>query len=854
MRRAVVSPSIATPTPFPNKRPPLSFNSEALLREAFRALLSKIPGVRLPQITHAAQEVGKDIIFYIPGGPGEDMLCACVVKNAPLDGKSSPSSRGALAILHQVEQALLNPKKMETGIEIPIQKVFVVTPYDLPDSTLNAIFGHLKDRVGRVEFVGGARLFELFKKHWPEFLADEFTAVQEHLRSTTVRLQEEKPLEQIAINYRLGAPDRAITKYYVQPNFHQDLLTVSLDHRLKSIIYGDFTPVMVPKTKSQEGKPQWTVARPYRITISLDDVEACKSQREILAKILEFLVEWECCGLREQEHILSQFASYTDRVEAIRDRRIAVDVTDRASTVRELTKKSTRAELTPSETADILACQNELSCEVFQALEKLITDLRTAGVAVRDPRLTGVAALNDARYQLAVKMTDMHVLAPPWLFANLRGRSANQNARPQREETADTDQVKNPITVVEQPSMRRIDFPNNFLDIFKSSVLIVGAAGYGKTSFCRWNALNDAERFAKGRSDCVPAYFALHEVARGPLNSFKDVFLNHVGLSALIPAGAVKGGDVQRLRLYLDGLDEVPRAETRREIVKLVKDGLSRSQNIQVVMTARNYIVGPWLSWLPKFHLSEFTPDQVERLLENWLDKDPARLQAFMTQLSNTPSLQKVISVPLLATLVILVFRLTGNLPSSRKRLYEIFVDLMNAGWDLAKGIQRGSRFGPVVKLAVLKRLAYTAHSKRLRQFPESLIRQTVSGCLKAESVTTPWRDLIEEMIQDGLLINSGKAYNFAHLSFQEYLAAANLIGDPHSNRRARVLGEFLRGDNWWKEVLSFYLELSSNMKELYEWIHAAADSCKGAESKVAEVQSRLLLQHLRLTFPDLAF
>jgi predicted NACHT family NTPase len=108
--------------------------------------------------------------------------------------------------------------------------------------------------------------------------------------------------------------------------------------------------------------------------------------------------------------------------------------------------------------------------------------------------------------------------------------------------------------------------------------------------------------------------------------------------------------------------------------------------------------------------------------------------------------------------------------------------------------------------------------------------------------------------LQDGLLINSGVAYNFAYLSFQEFLAAANLIGDPHGNRRARVLGEFLRGDNWWKEVLSFYLELSSNTKELYEWISEAAQSCKGAESEVAGGQSRLALQHLRLTFPDLAF
>src|SRR5215813_1440134 len=141
----------------------LSFSSEGLLRRAIGELLSRIPSVTLIQETHGSQEIGKDIVFYEGGGLGEKTLCACVVKNALLTGQSGTSKTGALTILHQVEQALLNPKKMEYGLEIPIQKVYVITPYDIPDSTLNAIFGHLKDRAGKVEFVGGTRLFELFR-------------------------------------------------------------------------------------------------------------------------------------------------------------------------------------------------------------------------------------------------------------------------------------------------------------------------------------------------------------------------------------------------------------------------------------------------------------------------------------------------------------------------------------------------------------------------------------------------------------------------------------------------------------------------------------------------------------------
>src|SRR5579859_1061388 len=184
---------------------PVKFCSEVLLHEAIRALLSRMPNVKLAQITHGTREVGKDILFYLPGGLGEDMLCACVVKNEPLTGTAG-AKNGALTVLQQVEQCFLNPKVLETGETRHVKKVFIISPFDLSDAAIASISGHLR-QTGQVEFVCGTRLFERFREYWPDFLVDEFLTVREHIRRIQRHLEHEGPLENLSLSYQLARPD-----------------------------------------------------------------------------------------------------------------------------------------------------------------------------------------------------------------------------------------------------------------------------------------------------------------------------------------------------------------------------------------------------------------------------------------------------------------------------------------------------------------------------------------------------------------------------------------------------------------------------------------------------------------------
>src|SRR5215212_6031 len=99
----------------------------------------------------------------------------------------------------------------------------------------------------------------------------------------------------------------------------------------------------------------------------------------------------------------------------------------------------------------------------------------------------------------------------------------------------------------------RLSFPKDILNGWDRHLMIVGAPGYGKTSFCRWHALQDAESYTAGRTNILPVYLQLHRFSTTHLGSFEDTFLQTLSKSALV--GSRNKDANTRVRIYLDGLD-----------------------------------------------------------------------------------------------------------------------------------------------------------------------------------------------------------------------------------------------------------------------------------------------------------
>nr|AUN35944.1 hypothetical protein [uncultured bacterium] len=354
------------------------------------------------------------------------------------------------------------------------------------------------------------------------------------------------------------------------------------------------------------------------------------------------------------------------------------------------------------------------------------------------------------------------------------------------------------------PSTGCIYVDHELFDSYFGHLLITGPAGFGKTSFCRWNVLRDSDRLVTDQADVLPVYVPLYTLAHRAIGGVDDAFFVSSDLRTLVK-------DPKRsthIRLYLDGLDEVPDVTRRAEIMNLARYATEITPRLQVIATARDHVRAAWLDWLPRVVVMPLRREQQERLVKNWLVEE-ADVKAFFDELATCEPLQPLMAVPLLGTLIAAVYKKRRNLPSNRSSLYGLFIELLCGGWDTIKGINRGGTFGAHDKQLILTRLAGLNHMGERREASIAEFRTAIKDSLAALSEF--WPDLLEEVIEDGLLTKAGEILLFNHLSFQEYLAAVDL-SEPTGERSIQALRQYLKGNDWWREVMLFYVALSHGL------------------------------------------
>lgn len=380
-------------------------------------------------------------------------------------------------------------------------------------------------------------------------------------------------------------------------------------------------------------------------------------------------------------------------------------------------------------------------------------------------------------------------------------------------------------------------------------VFIVGPPGSGKTTYCRWHALTDAEHFQTNAEKIVPVYLALGQIGARREYSIETLVETTIKNSALLGDidTASLWSDEFKIRLYLDGLDEIPNLESRYKLIETVRQAVGNHNNIQLIVTARDSIDAPWLSWLPRLSMSGLNARSLRNLVGQWFENDSVLIGSFYEQMKDTPPIQQVVKNPLLATLTILTFRRTGSLPTSVTRLYSMFTELLVGGWDIAKGVLRVSKFSRDTKLSILGQIASDSHKGRSRTFTRGALRAAARRGYGERHLDI--QALEQELMTDGLIERNPLGFQFSHLSLQEFLAARAYIGSRNADEAGFALCQTMLGDTWWNEVIRFYIGLSGQPRALNDWIN------KEVEKVVPDPEGMASLEdYLKESYPEFKF
>jgi formylglycine-generating enzyme required for sulfatase activity/3',5'-cyclic AMP phosphodiesterase CpdA len=376
-------------------------------------------------------------------------------------------------------------------------------------------------------------------------------------------------------------------------------------------------------------------------------------------------------------------------------------------------------------------------------------------------------------------------------------------------------------------------------------MVILGDPGSGKTTLLKYILVMLLEGKAREKlgldSDIIPFFAPLRELRKPD----SEDFLSFMKRVCLLNKHKISDNDCQKLLdhkkgiVLLDGLDEVADEKTRIKVCKWIDSARKEFVNTQFIVTSRfaGYLGKSRLEGaVMELSIQDFTSDEVKAFLIRWFEtveaalhpgdetdvwKDKGRKDALelYENIDGSPHLKKLAVNPLILQIIALIRRDRGTaLPQRRVELYQECVNVLLEKWDMAKGLDvlisaREAR-------QILQPLALWLHQKDERRSASLIeIKKIIQEPLEelGKSDTDPEKLLLNIRDRSGIFMGySESEYGFAHLSFQEYLAAEEV-------RNTDQIEILIKNYNkkWWREVilLSLGLDNPSIIKPFMEQI-----------------------------------
>jgi HEAT repeat protein len=391
--------------------------------------------------------------------------------------------------------------------------------------------------------------------------------------------------------------------------------------------------------------------------------------------------------------------------------------------------------------------------------------------------------------------------------------------------------------------------PVSLEQALRSHLLIVGEPGAGKSTLFRWLAVT----FAQGRqreancigptadSERLPVLLELGHLSHSSLmeegsqmTDWPEVLSEEVikhtqfrHLSADLFQHALQEG---RCLLLFDGLDEIADHRVRTRIAR----SLAR---VPRLFPGNRVVIGTRPSGLTAGSegaiSAVFRQCQIQRFTDHdlihfllcwyWLDQNlsPAEREEEVVRLYRRiradPGTLNLARTPLLATLLLLIWRKEGALPERRVDLYERFCKMLVEQWEQGHTVQAlgdqtkelFAELGWEQHLELLAPIAYEIYSqggrnvigqRPLQKLLEELL-QAQKLCVSPSAAASEATHFLNTLaLRSGLLQSQGDgSYGFPHQTIQEYLVARHIAAQPNP-MPINLIMEHLH-DSWWQEV-----------------------------------------------------
>jgi hypothetical protein len=312
----------------------------------------------------------------------------------------------------------------------------------------------------------------------------------------------------------------------------------------------------------------------------------------------------------------------------------------------------------------------------------------------------------------------------------------------------------------------------------ETRLVILGPPGAGKTSCLRRIVYESAKASIGSDDPSIPIYVQLRDLPlEGDFDSAQIesiVSANDEDLKHILR----DRDSLSRILLVLDGLDEVPSAGARRQVLDYVTRLCLTLPTVRVVLSTRELSYEQHLPDFAHVRLEPFNESQIAKWSLQYIARHRPRHDwaAFIDHLSQTPDVAALATNPLLLSLIASLFVRDRVLPENKALVLERCFEALLQDWDAARGVLRwpdSPAMHRQIRLA-LSALSYAAIEEGTEEFAEAdLNRQTerLVG-LRSSSLT-----ILNACTTSGLTERRGEhRWVFKNYAIRDYLAARFLI------------------------------------------------------------------------------
>jgi len=277
--------------------------------------------------------------------------------------------------------------------------------------------------------------------------------------------------------------------------------------------------------------------------------------------------------------------------------------------------------------------------------------------------------------------------------------------------------------------------------------------------------------------------------------------------------------------VMLDGFDEVEKAK-RPALAKWLNVQMRRYRDSVFILTSRpkayrEQDAGDRLEMTTPIWVRDFNRQQRRDFVESWYryqerfansgrDTPDVRQAAqsaadeLLAQIEARPELKDLAKNPLLLTMIVTFHRRFpgAELPKRRVELYQEICRLQLKDRPGARKLE--TLLLECGAQVILQMLALEMMQKKEERVERRELVGRLAGYLTVQGETVDAVEFLDQVVQvSELLIEQDDEYEFAHLSIQEYLAAAEVARLQQESLLYEKLGE-----DWWKSVILLYAGL----------------------------------------------